>query len=245
MSGIVDIPGVKFIVCGGPSDKDIEEKARQSGIGDRFVFLGQVDNINKYLSEFDVFGYPLAPHHYGTCEQSLGESMAAGVPPVVFANGSERCIVENGVTGLIVNAEKEYALAIETLYRNVELRRRLSENAREAARQKYSLARMVASWEDVFTEILAFPKTARQWSGKYKGPEVSPHHVYLESLGEHEKEFIDLLKAYKERKAVGASHHGDETGYCWKANTRGTPQHYYYFFPEDTTLKKWSETLKT
>jgi len=247
MSSRARIPGKQFIICGGPSEKRIQEEALQYEGGKPFLFTGQVTDIAPYLSEFDVFGYPLAPYHWGTCEQALGESMAAGVPPVVWANRAERFIVQDGVTGMVAGDEKAYSQALEELHRNPELRRKLSGNAREAAGKQFSLDLMVSRWEQVFSEVLNIPKTARKWSGRCHGKTASPHNIFLESLGDHGREFISSLKA---------DHAGDkqtagdrirklgESSYLWRSKTRGTPHHYHHFFPEDKILKLWSGYLR-
>ena len=199
MSGRVAIPGAHFVVCGGPSQKQIEDEARQQGISDRFTFTGQVSDIKKYLSTFDVFGYPLAPYHYGTCEQSLGESMAAGIPPVVMANRAERSIVEDGVNGLIAADEEGYAHAVERLYHDPELRGCLAENARAFARERYSLDVMIARWENIFAEALRLPKKQRQWQGSQQGGRVSAAGLFVESLGDYASAFRRHLQAETRR----------------------------------------------
>lgn len=247
MSSMAEIPEAQFIVCGGPGEKQIQEESLQYEKGERFIFTGQVSDITPYLSEFDVFGYPLAPYHWGTCEQALGESMAAGLPPVVLANRTEGYIVEDGVTGLVAANEDAYARALEELYRNPGLRRRLSGNAREAAGKLFSLDLMVSRWESLFDEALNFPKTKRKWTGSYHGKRVSPHHIFLESLGKYGKEFICSLKADNAR-AKNAAMDGIKklcgSSYLWRSNTRGTPHHYHSFFPKDNVLKLWSGLVR-
>jgi len=246
MSDAIKIPDAQFVVCGGPNEKQIRAESLRYGMGKRFIFTGQVDDITSYLSEFDVFGYPLAPYHYGTCEQSLCESMAAGVPPVVLANKTEHCIVDDGVTGIVAANEKEYITAVEKLYHEPELRQMLSRNARETAKRRFSIEQMVDQWKKVFNEALSFPKTNREWTGKYKGKTVSSAHVFLESLGEHGKEFLCSLNAQSERDKKAAQDGIRKicaSSHLWRSNTRGTPHHYHHFFPEDNFLKLWSELM--
>jgi len=246
MSSDIRVPDAQFIVCGGPSERQIREESQRYRTGNYFIFTGQVDDITHYLSEFDVFGYPLAPYHYGTCEQSLSESMAAGVPPVVLANKTERYMVEDGVTGIVASGEEAYARAIEELYRRPELRQRLSSNAREAARRRFSIEQMVKQWENVFNESLALPKTARRWTGKYHGKTTSPAQIFLESLGEHGEEFLQSLNARNkedEEIAKEGIRRLYESSHLWRSNTRGTPQHYHFFSPEDNYLKLWSDLM--
>ena len=107
MCSKVDIADAKFIVCGGHKQNEIKQEAINLGIDNKIDFEGQVPNISQYLSEFDIFGYPLAPYHYGTCEQALAEAMAAGVVPVVLANKTETFMVQDGITGIVAKNEDE------------------------------------------------------------------------------------------------------------------------------------------
>ncbi len=246
MSNNVKIPDAEFVVCGGPNEKQIQEESLQYGMGKRFTFTGQVDDITVYLSQFDVFGYPLASYHYGTCEQSLSESMAAGVPPVVLANKTESYMVDDGVTGIIAADEEAYARAIEELYRRPKLRQRLSYNARETARRRFSIEQMIKQWEDVFKEALVLPKNARRWTGKYRGRTASPAQIFLESLGKHGESFLRSLRARNKEDKEAAKERIRrlyESSHLWRSNTRGTPSHYHYFFPEDRFLKLWSDPV--
>ena|GEM_PF-6904330 len=72
----VNIPEVNFIVASGDSQQHLRDEAVNTGILEKFAFLGQVDrsHIPDILSKIDVFGYPLQPLHFGTCEQVLGEA---------------------------------------------------------------------------------------------------------------------------------------------------------------------------
>lgn len=248
MSEMVDIPDAQFIVCGGPSEEKIKEESLKYGIRKRLIFTGQVNDITSYLSEFDVFGYPLAPYHYGTGEQSLCESMAAGVPPVVLANMTESYIVDDGITGIVAANEESYAQAIEELYRRPELRQRLSCNARESAKRRYSMELLVSHWENVFNEALSLPKSKRQWTGKYSGKAASPSQIYLESLGGYGKDFLCTLNARNEKENEVAIEHIRElykSSHLWRASTRGTPLHYHSFFPEDNLLSLWSNLMRS
>lgn len=244
MSGLIRIPERRFIVCGGPNEKQVRLESLRYEIGPRCTFTGQITDIARYLSQFDVFGYPLAPYHYGTCEQSLGESMAAGVVPVVLANPAESSIIKNGVTGITAKNGEEYARGIETLHRDPELRGRLSRNCRKAAAERYSSNAMVNRWNDVFSEALLINKTGRKWPGPQSGKNALPHDVYVESLGPYAKEFAESLRARTEQERKTAEEGITKlygTSHLWRSSTRGTPRHYSYFFPEDLFLKSWSD----
>lgn len=118
------------------------------------LFLGHIENnLANYYAKMDVFGYPLSPDHYGTCEQVLGEAMSAGIVPVVMDNPAEKYIVQNGINGLVAFSGSDYASKIELLMRNPQIRKRMSDAARITAAELYDTTRMVREWNKLFKEI--------------------------------------------------------------------------------------------
>jgi hypothetical protein len=103
---------------------------------------------------------------------------------------------------------------------------------------------MVSLWENIFNETLSLPKTERQWTGKYRGKNVSPANIFLESLGAYGKEFLCSLNAHDEKDKEAAQDGIKklyESSPIWRSSTRGTAHHYHDFFPEDDYLKVWSD----
>jgi glycosyltransferase involved in cell wall biosynthesis len=149
----INIPGVHFTIVGENNTGEVSDE--------KFTFTGKVDDVAPYLAEFDLFGYPLRPDHYGTCEQVLGEAMAAGVVPVVMDNQAEKLIVEHGINGLTSMNEYDYVDNIKFLYDNRKLRKELSVAARESARRIYSTETMISEWDKVSEEMMLKPKTSR------------------------------------------------------------------------------------
>lgn len=244
--GKVNIPDVKFIVCGGPSEKEIKKNAEKLGIADKFSFTGPVSNITEYLSIFDIFGYPLAPYHYGTCDQVLQESMAAGVVPVVLENPMESYMVKDRLTGIVAKDKDEYIKALEELYHNSNLRNLLSKNAREYAVNTFSLEKMADDWDKMLNEALSFPKIVRKWKVNKKIEEMSPKDVFLESLGSYGKAFTSYCDAKKEKEkkiAMGKIKKMAESA-NWQSETKSTVHQYHSFFPDDKYLSFWSKLMK-
>ncbi len=144
-----DIPSSHFTIVG-------ENKI--GGMSDsRFTFTGKVDDVAPYLAEMDIFGYPLRPDHYGTCEQALGEAMAAGVVPVTMRNPAERRITLEPPWPKGMG----YVDIVEGLYQLPEGRKVLSAFVRELARKCYSIDTMIQQWNEVFNEIIEQPKRSR------------------------------------------------------------------------------------
>ncbi|MCL5030015.1 MAG: glycosyltransferase family 4 protein [Bacteroidetes bacterium] len=242
----IKIPDAKFIVCGGPSEKQIREESKFYGMDNQYTFTGQIDDITNFLSEFDVFGYPLAPYHYGTCDQALAESMASGVVPVVLSNKMERHMVTDGLTGMVAQNEKEYINAIEKLYLNNELRTYLSINAKKYAVKTFSLDTIKQEWEKVFEEILAFPKTIKKWKINLQGTDISAKDIFLESLGNYAESFISYCNSSskKEKKKYSDKIKQFAESAVWQADSKGTVHHYHSFFSDDVYLSEWSELMR-
>jgi glycosyltransferase involved in cell wall biosynthesis len=241
----VDIPGVKFIVCGGPKEKELQQEAERLGIADKFNFTGLVPDIAEYLALFDIFGYPLAPYHYGTCDQVLAESMAAGVVPVVLDNKMESYMIKDGVTGIVAKSQEGYIKAIENLYFNEDLRLTLSVNAKEYAIKKYSVETLKQEWEKIFEEILPYPKTIKKWEMHMRSSEISAKDIFLESLGNYGEVFASYCNAVSVEEREKSSGKIKELGRSanWQAGTRGTVHHYNIFFPGDQYLSAWNKLM--
>ncbi|MFC2035017.1 glycosyltransferase [Chloroflexota bacterium] len=244
----VDIPNVNFIIVGGPNGKQLEHEAERRGIAGKFKFTGFVSEREKweYLSSFDIFGYPLAPHHYGTCDQVLQESMAVGIVPVVLANPMESYMVKDGITGIIAKNKNEYVRALQDLYHNRELRDLLSKNAKEYAIRTFSLENMANEWDKIFNEGLNFPKTVRKWEMNKQIKDISPKDVFLESLGDYGEDFISYNNAKndKEKKNAMETIRKLAESANWQSTTKSTVHHYNYFFPDDKYLSCWSKIMK-
>ncbi len=245
MCGSVDIESSRFIVCGGPMDRQIHSEAIKKGLGQMFLFEGQVDNIKDYLAVFDVFGYPLAPYHYGTCELALVEAMAAGVVPVVMANKTESYMIKDGITGFTVNDESRYVQAIRELYKNAGLRNAVSSRTKEEALKRFSLETMIGEWDKIFEEIIDFPKTPKRWMGKFSGSKVTYFQVFIESLGKYGKPFSDYMNAKNNAQKIKALQSIEKiinSNYIWKSKTRGSVYHYNSFF-KDGLLSAVSKSI--
>lgn len=232
----IDIPNVKFIICGGAKYLEIQKQAQIMGIADKFEFVGEVKDITKYLSKFDVFGYPLNPDHYGTCDQVLQEAMAAGIVPAVLNNPMENYMLNNGEIGIVAQNKGDYISSIEKLYKNSELRQSLSKKAKEYAISKYSLEKLSDDWNIIFADIVKSPKTFKKW--EIKKTNISYFDIFLESLGNFRSNFIiksdeDVLKIKKLGKIPN-----------WQSKTKGTPHQYFDFFPNDVKLKNICELMK-
>ncbi len=244
MCNQIKIPNSQFIVCGGSNEKEIMEQSKQLGIAHKFNFTGLIPDIKPYLSIFDVFGYPLAPYHYGTCDQVLAEAMAVGIVPVVLDNRMERFMVQDDETGIVAKNELEYIHAVEKLYYDEKLKERLSNQAIEYAVKTFSLENMIKSWQIIFNEVLAFSKLPRKWDIRINHSDISPKDIFLESIGEEYGIFFinDINDNSNKNKEQFFQQLNKP---FWKSKTRGTVLHYQYFFQKDEYLNKWAKIINS
>ena len=243
MSADAEIPGVRFIVCGGPQEAELRRDAENAGKGDLFEFRGHVNDVAQALSTFDVFGYPINPGQSGTGEQALIEALAAGVPPVVLKNGAERYIVEDGVTGIVADDEAGYTRGLETLYRDPQLRLSMAENARKSARRRFTLASTVKAWREVYREAALFPKREHRWPGKL-GAAPGGAEIFVASLGDNGRDFAEMLAGGRMTPETDAARRIAGLPEIFRSGTRGSSFHYLSWFPDDPWLKFWGELIR-
>jgi L-malate glycosyltransferase len=248
MSEEAHIPDVHFTIVGGPNKLQMEQEVKKRKIADKFTFTGFLteEEVLECLSAFDVFGYPLAPHHYGSCDQVLQEAMAMGVPPVVLDNPMEKYIVEDGITGIVAKNKKEYTRALEELRKDDKLRNTLSQKAKERAFERFSLQKEIKDWEKVFAEILAIPKTVKKWELDKKLNLIKPKDVFIESLGDHARPFTSFCEAKNklEKNTAAEKIRALAEFTNWQSETKGTVHNFNNFLPGDKYLSEWSKIMK-
>ncbi|MEZ1317193.1 glycosyltransferase [Pseudomonas fluorescens] len=90
------LPGLpansQLVILGiGRLEQDLKAMARELGIGDRVLFLGQVPEARRFFRAFDVFALTSDHEPFGMV---LLEAMAAGVPLLATACGGAKEVVE-------------------------------------------------------------------------------------------------------------------------------------------------------
>lgn len=123
-------PRLQYLICGnGPRREQLEELARELGIGDRVHFLGYRRDIPLILAMADIF---CLPSFREGLPLSLMEAMAAGKPVVCSRIRGSVDLVDPGEGGVIVEAADVtgYANAFDLLAADRELRRSMGQHNR-------------------------------------------------------------------------------------------------------------------
>ena len=114
--------------------KSLQDRVRQNGLSDKVCFLGQRDDIARILAISNVF---VLPSRSEGQPGALVEAMASGLPCLGTWVGGVPEVIMDGHDGLLVGREDVGAMtqAITRLWKNKNLRKSLSENAKDSAKR--------------------------------------------------------------------------------------------------------------
>jgi glycosyltransferase involved in cell wall biosynthesis len=134
------IPTIKLTLVGeGSRLEDYKQQVRKLGLIPKIIMPGwrSIEEIQQLVARARVAVLPSRIESFGL---SAAEAQGAGVPVVATHAGALKEIVEDGVTGTLVEAEDPKALAdaIFLVLGNEEKFRLMAEAGRESARQKFS-----------------------------------------------------------------------------------------------------------
>ena len=147
----------KLVIIGeGPMRPALEHEVATLGIGDRVTFLGRIhENLTTYFHAADVFALP-------SCERSEAfgivqlEAMASGKPVINTQIDSGVPYVSlDGVTGITVQPRSSEAMAtaLNRLFADPELRRRMGHAGRHRVQTEFNLELMVRRTIDIYEQI--------------------------------------------------------------------------------------------
>jgi glycosyltransferase involved in cell wall biosynthesis len=151
---------IEFVIAGedkthsGENRRALETLISELKMEQRITTIGWTDDIASFLRTLDVYVSPARSEPFGL---SIVEAMAAGVPVIATASEGAREIIDDNETGRLVPIGESEAIAgtILDLLEHESERERLAENARVAARERFSLERMVEQTETLYAEVVA------------------------------------------------------------------------------------------
>ncbi len=149
-----DHPGIRLIIFGeGYLGNQLRAQAATLGLGELVQFAGFREDLDSFVSCFDIFAHPALAEGLGVAAL---KAAAAAVPVVGFAAGGLVEAVAHGETGLLVspgNAD-ELRNAIATLVNDAELRQRLGRAGRERMQNEFSIATMAGKHVALYESVI-------------------------------------------------------------------------------------------
>jgi len=152
-------PNLYGVMC-GPADKAsgywrlLEGLVREHGLGERLIIPGDVRPPLKddLVAASDVVVHPSHAESFGL---AVLEAMAAGKPVVAAATDGPRLLIEDGVSGVLVEPGdvEELTSAVGRLLDDAGLRALLGEGASRAARE-HGVDEMVMRFEALWDDVL-------------------------------------------------------------------------------------------
>jgi len=152
-----------FIVGDGDNRKNIEQQATELGIGfttekanihnQPLCFTSWIKDVDVVYSGADIVA--LTSLNEGT-PVSLIEAEAACKPIITTNIGGIEDIIENGVTGILVenNNVESFGQKLLQLVEDKNLRNQLSEKGRDFVNKQYHYSRLVNDIENLYVELL-------------------------------------------------------------------------------------------
>ncbi len=146
-------PQATLAVAGdGPLRAELEQAARELGLGAAVSFLGTVERIEEVMRGCDVFVLPSDYEGFGLV---VAEAMACGLPAVATRSGGPENIIRDGLDGFLVPTGDAGCPAARMLDAcNPDRRPLLAARAVERARG-FDLARTVSAYEQLFKAHLS------------------------------------------------------------------------------------------
>lgn len=148
-------PAVYGVVVGdGDLRPAVERYARELGIGTKVYFLGWWHDLPQVYADLDVV--MISSNNEGTPVTAI-EAMAAGRPVVATKVGGLPDLICDGETGYLVapgNAE-QMASAADSVLQGGDTIARVARNGREAVKDRFSAARLVADIDLLYQRLLA------------------------------------------------------------------------------------------
>lgn len=142
------------IAGAGPEEENIRALIQSAGLAARVALLGQRDDVAALIAASNLVA---VPSYLEATPYVILEAMAAGRPVVASRIYGIPELVEDGVTGLLVEAGDAAGLAraVERLGRDPESAAAMGVAGRLRFKESFSIERSVAGTLEVYAELLA------------------------------------------------------------------------------------------
>lgn len=148
-----------IIVGDGPLKGELTDYAKKLEVNKRVIFTGWRSDVADLLNSFDIFALPSLSEGLPVC---LLEAMSMGLPCIASRAGGITEVIEDGVNGLLLkeNSCHELIAAVRGLFADVEMRKRLGEEARKKVTQEFTPKGYISSVLKLYGKCLLISRQA-------------------------------------------------------------------------------------
>jgi len=148
-----EIPSKLLIVGEGPDRESIECQAKELGILEKVLFMGNSNEVNKLLCYSDLFLLPSETESFGLAAL---EAMAARTPVISTNSGGLPEVNVHGVTGFLSNVGDTDDMAKNGIYilKDFDRLQQFKQNALNQAK-KFSLENVLPAYKEIYREVIS------------------------------------------------------------------------------------------
>jgi glycosyltransferase involved in cell wall biosynthesis len=142
----------KFILLGDGDEKDkLEKSIQNNNLSHLFELPGYVNNLEDYLTSFDVF---ILPSRLEDLSVALLEASSVGLPCIAFDVGGNKEIIQHNYTGYIIKPFdiNEFVKKLEILMDNREISYELGQNAKEFVNKNFNNKKRLKNLQDIINK---------------------------------------------------------------------------------------------
>lgn len=148
------VPDAHFLLVGdGEMMPVVRQLVEELGLQDRFVITGLREDVPELMALMDVFVHPA---WYDVLPRAIVQAQATGTPVVATQIGGIPEVIRDGETGFLVPPRDLDALTepVIRLLKDVELREKLGQAARESTSESFTVEAMVDAIENVYDQLI-------------------------------------------------------------------------------------------
>ena len=166
-----EMPEARFVIVGGEFSDDgteagegLKREAERLGLKawprGPLVWTGFVWDVEAYLQAMDVMVHVTRRE---ACSRAILEAMACGVPVVAMREGGNPELIEEGISGHLVDPHDLEGLTrrVAGLLRDPARRQRMGRQARQRVRRHFDVRNQAKRTETVYNELVV----SRMWGG--------------------------------------------------------------------------------
>ncbi len=152
-----------LLIGQGELDQEVMQSIEQNGLQKRVVRDGFRLDVPDVLNASDIY---CLPSHWEGQPIGLIEAMAIGKAVIATHVDGSKELVQDGINGILIDPQQpqQLAEAIERLHTDINLRRKVANQAYQTVKVRYDAASMTQQIEDAYLTVLNQEKVEYSYS---------------------------------------------------------------------------------